>query len=249
MERTKVFIACAIGAGIGTMIALSLHQNIWWLGLIAGSLTGYLSYEFKTAIQAVNIAWKGAVKWRPNWEWWKIRLIFMGWFFLLSLQVVTVLVIVATPENGFFKIIEQAVPFICILVVMMNSVIITPICLCNSATSDNEVKKISSIIKLFNPISFLFYLIPKWIGLFIENFSMIAERFVSGYKAFRTFLKTAFILIHSEARLICSLDAGIGVCAGYFMGNVLVGALVGGIIGLLNYEIVSKRILKLIPKT
>jgi len=59
------------------------------------------------------------------------------------------------------------------------------------------------------------------------------------------FIKNIVILIHSEERLLCGVDAAIGSAIGYFTGNVFIGTLVGGIFGVANYVIVSKRILKL----
>ena len=59
------------------------------------------------------------------------------------------------------------------------------------------------------------------------------------------FLRTLFVLIHSEIRLLCACDAAIGAAAGYFYGNPLIGGVVGGIFGVLNYEVVSKRLLRI----
>jgi len=43
------------------------------------------------------------------------------------------------------------------------------------------------------------------------------------------------------------VDAMLGTVVGYFYGNALIGALAGGIFGVINFEIVSKRLLKLKP--
>lgn len=48
-------------------------------------------------------------------------------------------------------------------------------------------------------------------------------------------------------RLLCSLDAALGAAIGYWLGNALIGALAGGILGHANFEVVSKRWLKLVP--
>src|SRR5437016_6103600 len=70
MKAVKVFFACAFGATIGTMIALQVNHNVWWLGLAVGFVTGYLSYEFKAVITAVPRAWKAAVAWTPDRKAW-----------------------------------------------------------------------------------------------------------------------------------------------------------------------------------
>lgn len=67
MDRVlKIFIACALGAGIGTAVALQLHPYFWWVGLITGGLVGYFSYEFKAVCRAVPQAWKEVVGWKPD---------------------------------------------------------------------------------------------------------------------------------------------------------------------------------------
>jgi hypothetical protein len=66
-----------------------------------------------------------------------------------------------------------------------------------------------------------------------------------------------FRLIHSDKRVLCAVDAGLGASAGYFfllkpdmdllteMAFVLSCGLIGGALGFLNWELVSKRLLGL----
>jgi len=65
MERTlKIFISCALGAGIGTLVALELNHYFWWLGLLAGGLVGYLSYEFKMIVSATRQSWHNVIAYK-----------------------------------------------------------------------------------------------------------------------------------------------------------------------------------------
>ena len=50
-----------------------------------------------------------------------------------------------------------------------------------------------------------------------------------------------FIRIHSQKRLICGTDAMIGAGIGYLAGSAIIGALAGALIGLVNYELVTRR--------
>lgn len=52
--------------------------------------------------------------------------------------------------------------------------------------------------------------------------------------------------VHSEFRLLCAVDAAIGTAIGYYSGNAIVGAMAGAIFGVLDYEIVSIRLLKVV---
>ena len=51
-------------------------------------------------------------------------------------------------------------------------------------------------------------------------------------------------LIHSDIRLLCGTDAAIGAVVGFLFGYAIVGAIIGGFLGVLNYELVSKRLLR-----
>ena len=66
-----------------------------------------------------------------------------------------------------------------------------------------------------------------------------------------------FKLIHSEKRLLCGIDAGLGTTVAYFLSLnfvplttatfiffVICGGILGAGFGIINYELVSKRIFK-----
>ena len=67
-------------------------------------------------------------------------------------------------------------------------------------------------------------------------------------KAIGRFVKYFFILIHSDELTLCAVDAAIGASLVYFWfaGSPLTGAVTGGLFGILNYEVVSKRLLKIL---
>jgi hypothetical protein len=64
-------------------------------------------------------------------------------------------------------------------------------------------------------------------------------------------IKKFFFLIHSQARIICMVDAGIGAfiaSSDKSMGMLIVGMTCGALLGVLNYYVVSIWWLKLQPK-
>ena len=61
------------------------------------------------------------------------------------------------------------------------------------------------------------------------------------------FTKNVFVMIHSDIRLLCAVSVAMGTGAGFFAGSALIGGIVGALLGVASYEIVSKRILKLAP--
>jgi len=42
------------------------------------------------------------------------------------------------------------------------------------------------------------------------------------------------------------VDAALGTAVGYFTGNPLIGAVAGGLLGVVNYEIITVRVMKLV---
>ncbi len=83
-----------------------------------------------------------------------------------------------------------------------------------------------------NPTALLCFWLPKglwFVGTFLAVF---------GWKLFK--------LVHSDRRLLCGLDAAIGAAAGIGFHNPILGALAGGLVSIADYEIVSKRWLKVV---
>lgn len=87
--------------------------------------------------------------------------------------------------------------------------------------------------------------LPKFIrGLVVAT--PIAVNFVIGVLVgICKFTATLFRLIHSELRLLCAVDAALGTAVGYFSGNALIGATAGALLGVLNYEIITVRVMQI----
>lgn len=56
-----------------------------------------------------------------------------------------------------------------------------------------------------------------------------------------------FKSIHSNWRVLCLIDAAIGTAIGCLTGSAIIGGIAGAVIGALNYQLVSVRLLKLVP--
>lgn len=59
------------------------------------------------------------------------------------------------------------------------------------------------------------------------------------------FLREMIILIHSDSRTVCFVGGSAGATAGFFSGSWLIGAVAGAVVGLVSYELVGKRLLKI----
>ena len=99
-----------------------------------------------------------------------------------------------------------------------------------------------------NPVSVFFWHLPR--GLFfgarwlISGIPEAIKVCIISVRFLKNFTMTLFRLIHSELRLLCAVDAAIGTAIGYFAGNLLAGAIAGGLLGVINYEIITVRVMR-----
>ena len=87
----------------------------------------------------------------------------------------------------------------------------------------------------------------------IMNSPRGAKKVCKGIVAFivgsARFVGKAFVFVHSSRRTLCLVDAALGAAVGYHYANPIIGAFVGALLGAINYELVSVRLLKIAPQT
>jgi len=245
----KIFLACALGAGVGTSVALSVSVYFWWIGMIVGGFVGYLSYEFKAVVRAGRQAWQSVVRWRQSMEL-KAAIKFFFWFYLLassaSISLILPLFLLLELEMKLSSFILLVALVIAGGSIFATSLIILDMIL-DSTTEEILKEKERTRLwlrKFVNPVSVYFYWLPR--GVYFGGKRLIQKSPIAIITFFR-FIKTVFVLIHSEIRLLCGVDAAIGTVIGYFSDHVLIGAIAGGIIGVLNFELISKRLFHIVP--
>lgn len=234
MDRTvKGILACALGAFVGALVALEVNGYFWWVGMLAGGLVGYFSYEFKSVIIAIPRAWAAATSWQPDVEWWGKRLkpifIYTALVLGIGLACSTTGFVIALLGDGDRSEIS-ATPLVAGLIGIITGA---------GMTADGDEEDLLTFMLLANPIGLSVLLISVLIVLVLAVPATI--RIVG------KFFSHLFRFIHSDERLLCSVDAAIGAGIGYFAGNAVIGALVGGLWYALNLEVVSKRLLRVIP--
>jgi uncharacterized membrane protein len=246
METWKVFVACVVGAFIGTFVSLEVATWLWWIGLLAGGLIGYLTYEWRKVPSAIAVAWTAAIAGaldKPK-HYWSVT----GLCWLVALQIA--LVVAVTIFLFTLSAIVTGV-FSGITLLVMLGTIYDPTygktfadgLLDYAAKKPGNLKRLTLIMIL--PLGIVWS-----IWKLIVNFPRILCATGRGAARLAKFLKVfgkeAFLRIHSELRLICGVDAMIGTAIGFFAGSTIIGALAGGLFGVFNYAIVTK--LWLIPK-
>lgn len=255
MERTaKIFISCALGALIGTMVALRLNGFFWWIGLLVGGLVGYLSYEFKEVIAAFHQAWQEATGWRLEKGWWEVLGLGVLTFLITAVTAVLFLIpIYLWPETKGLA--SAAVVFSGVIGglggLVLTSAGITFLIIQLDTPEDKfnykrDVEDVKRVLKFLNPIALCFYLIPVLIPVRLFRLvKIIIPKIPNAVAVLLVFVKKFFLLIHSDIRLLCGVDAAIGTAIGYYADNVIIGMLAGGVFGIVNYQIISIKILRL----
>ena len=249
----KIFMSCALGAGIGALIALQLNHYFWWIGILIGGFIGYISYEFNRVIAAIPLAWRYATKnisiwkpyrYRPNKQTWKDGIFSIVYVLQLLISWVVVCIIIGLflSDGVLLKLLFSMALVACIwsLAIIM---IIPIVIISGEATKDTRQFSMELLIH-WNSLSVLCFYFPKMMWC-------IGKALIVGMPYFLfavgRFFKYLFLLIHSDIRLLCGVDAAIGACVGYFAGSVIIGVVAGGVFGVINYELITKRVLGIIP--
>lgn len=237
--RERVFVACAIGGGFGAFLAHQLFYPSGWsilIGFLAGGLVSYLTYDFKQFVTAIPQAWVktvGGIREHGTW----------GVLFMLAvvsfLSFIPLIVSGLRVMNLSAKDADSLAGFLIIMwAVGLLTVLLRHVA--DGTDMKDHREACIFIIKWFNPITVLLVGVPYFIFVTVKYAVLFLPRF----------FWNLFVIIHSELRLLCLFDGGLGAVAGTLIAGTLAGtifgALVGGVFGVLNYEIVSKRILKLV---
>lgn len=229
--------------------------------MLAGGLVGYLSYEFNVVIAATRRAWREVTSWCFDSELSKRDFWLFFWNFNAAITIVTALIMFFTSvavgilllaETGT----EEMMPGLIKLrenwdsVVLGVTFIILIVALIPYAAEKNDDWSDGfDEIKRFNPFSVYCYYLPLGLWWCLKKTPFVLLLAAKGLKLLiilaALFIARVFVLIHSDIRLLCMIDAMIGTAVGHFMGSAVIGMLAGGIVGVLNYVIVSRRILHL----
>lgn len=252
-QGLKIFVAAGIGAIIGSVLSLQYH---WFLalGMLGGAVVGYLAYQPMEMPGAIDTAWGRTRDILGNAELRKrcglaaemvgLMVLIMA---ILATNLVPAIVMVAL-RSGHHA--SPAFSWVYWIAIGLSTTMVLR-GFVRFAQSPNayvirewcwEVSPLGSgpwiAYKLIRGVGWVLLTgLPKLVAVVIPTVSRFSVKFVW----------TVFKSIHSDGRLLCGVDAGFGTVAGYFAHNAVIGFLAGGVIGFLNYEIISKRWLKLVP--
>lgn len=270
---SNVFLACALGGGTGSLVALQVNPAFWWLGLVTGGFTGYLSYEFNNLVRAVKTVLTEELRSETHSKFvaglsqlgYSLSLVTSGIvIFVATLALFAFLIMILgvtnIPKPGAGKIQEGlvAMGFVSIVIISI-AVAVAGILYAEDfaeeklgiAEYNKSSKENRSLSLAINPITTIFFWIPLLMLVGLWKILVGIYRIIGitppALKVMKNLAKKIFIMIHCEIRILCLLDSAIGAAVGYFVGNAIVGALAGGILGVVNFELVSKKWLKVVP--
>ena len=236
MQSGKVVLACVLGAFIGALTGL--HFGHLWISVLVGGLVGYLSFEASTVASMAPRAWSQATNWHPDFSWapklLKMWALGLGASFNYILLFVLFHWLFPSTHKGRldYFLLGQGVVWL-FLGAFWGPLVF-------GLKSDGFFQKIHAHI----PLLFWIWYAPKGA---ISGAIWIGRRVPAMVRTLSRFARCWFDFVHSDLRLLCMIDAAIGATVGYCFHNPVIGAIVGGLSGLLNYEILSVRVLKLIP--
>lgn len=248
-QSIKIFVSCTFSAGIGALIALELNTTLWWIGAITGGLLAYLSYEFKMVVTAFRRAFSAVFNMKHARRLINFfeRVIITLIYGLLIFSYVIIANIMHKPDVDFADM-----NFVGLYV---TATVVGAIWQMTKAVTFNSIVESLAGLYSSNPITLSLMIFASALSaIIILMYCLVLIKqtgpIVSKYSKevcvkIALFLKTAFIYMHSDFRLLYGISGAMGASIGYFNGSAIIGAFTGGFFALFSREIVSKRFLKL----
>lgn len=255
-ETWSIGFVCTFGAAIGAFIALELAAQfsfgkyLWFIGPLVGGCVAYVIYDFKAVLRGIGQAWQSVHGWRPhfNRQKSKLGLMIVGYTFAVATGIsfwfwsLIGMVFLNNPTTSNVASFAEMGTIVSLIMTAGLSMILL------SDLDTDEVRKWKSFAVKMNIIMLPFWVTYHFIGLIGRPFHYIIRQIPSIVMFTIRFVKRVFFYVHSDVRVLCFMDAAFGAGVGYFAGSVIAGAIAGCLLGIINYEVVSKRILKLAPR-
>lgn len=260
----SVALACALGGFLGTACAHEIAvrfqygQHLAFLGTMVGALVSYLAIDFRQFLRGVGAAWSTVIGLRIEADALKaVGILGSGIAAFYFTFVVILFVLIFAPMFIFgpvdHRVLELAGSTILAVIVMGYGLAAAIVALSAAKYRDTVARHKSyaayvdfgmTVLRHANLVS------ATWYGLCWARLGLAQVPYASriAFNAVKGFLREVFILVHSERRLICLVDGGLGAIIGYYIfGSAIAGGIVGAILGVINFEIVSVRWLKIVP--
>lgn len=263
-ESFRSFIAGALGALVGSLVALEVSPTFWWIGMVVGGLIGYVGYA---PITAWRVFKRVAQEVLAECTFERCKGLGKG----IATVVIVAAYIVAVVVPFWFSAaycshdlagqVDDTLVKTFMFGVYYLGVIFFTAKICALPVTNwvdevsNWIGNSSTVVKvaLLNPVSVTLLVIPLipvccLILLVATICYFIFEAGCEVWDALSVFMREilplAFARMHSDSRLLVGLAAALGSVSGFFSGSVLVGVTAGGFVGLLDVAFLRKRLLE-----
>lgn len=246
----------------------------WAFGALFGGIISWCVVDFRHFCAGVKRSYRDTIAWRPNLLYWKtFGVAMLG----VTAMTMTVFIYMVGGFVYLMLLDQRPVPtgsisdstllFYAVVVIIVASLfagaLVASMMTSRSGLVDNEryKKRLLRVKKEgfwqlthWNPLSATIYVIyyalkgTLYVVVRIPAAMPIAKAAgITGFRTVRAFIVGVFINVQSERRMIALIFATAGAAVFHSFDSVIIGLVVGVGFGLLEYEIVSVRWLKLVP--
>ncbi len=260
-DTLNVGLTCAFGALIGAVTALQFSPNLGWLGVLLGVLlggiAGYALVEWREVVSAVQRTAKMMLhpdfsgKLAENWIYFSLTLQLTAWV-LVALSGFIFWMILPLELKARLDVIQgsSSAHSTWSLFWGTTSIFVFVFLSCafpivdERSTLPEKQKEIADVKGWALRINV--FCLPVWCVYWsIQGLAWCVVRIPRAASFSFQFVWRVFVLIHSRKRLLCFTDSALGALIGYGFQSPVVGLVAGFCFGVLNYELVSIRLLKL----
>jgi hypothetical protein len=278
-ETLSIIGACALGAFIGTLLSLDIATHfhygkyLWSIGALMGGIVAYVAVDFRHFCAGVAHSYRKTISWRPNGPYW--RAWFAEWICMGSLVASMVMVFcmaifvgeaffdsvsISENLNGTMRLAYAGYVYFCPGFSMTLGLLLTiPVGRSPNETEadyaenlrQNRNRDFKRAINV-NPFGVIFWLLYGMVWVMVHSPQLIvkvAKFVISVSSVLAQFIAGVFVYVHSSRRTLCFVDATLGAAIGYTFGSAIIGTIAGVVLGVINYELVSVRWLRLTPLT
>lgn len=246
----EVFLVCAAGAFIGSLVAI--WAGIFWpIGLLVGAAFGYFAVEWREVPAGAHRAFGRTVSELDSWGFNRLQTV--AWLRRFRHVQVAIFAFEWWIMTPFFLLAilspRGSVQNHLLLPLILAAVLVIPLGATMMAFMEKSEEKIVEDKRGFVKyclFAVLFYWLPLGVFLAVKSsprgivciFQAIA--WLSRFTA--RFLRYLFREIHSRIRVLCATYATFGALVGWVVGNPLIGAAAGGVLGFAAYKLLFARI-------
>ncbi len=240
MKRTgKMILSAVFGALIGLIIAFAVDRLYWWVGMLAGGVVGYLSYEWRVvlraAIELITSREKLAVIGRKMAAITTVLCWAGGWGAVAAYPIIFV---DCGPPRGPFAVLLAGIGVVwAISVAALSVVFLLAAIVGDDFESDGDSQKELKFIFFSSSLVAIFVMLPYMLYLFVKELPKIG-------KEFGRFVWKLLLLIHSDDRMIVGFSALLGTAGGYVAKSFIIGATVAAASVVFARYVVADRWLK-----